>query len=90
VTDLIAGLVYLPLARACGLVERAVVRLDGIPLAYYRHHGFYTMRTDAREGFGTPLGKRFTRAEVVSLMEDAGLERVRVSDSPVGRHPNAD
>ena len=72
------------------MVERAVVRLDGIPLAYYRHHGFYTMRTDARERFGTPLGKRFTRAEVVSLMEDAGLERVRVSDSPVGRHPNAD
>jgi hypothetical protein len=30
--------------------------------------------------FGTPLEKRFTRAEVVSLMEDAGLERVRVSD----------
>ena len=81
VTDSIAALVYFPLARGCGLVERVGVRVENIPLAYYRHHSFYTLRTDARDRFGTPLEKRFTRKEVVSLMEDAGLERVRVSET---------
>lgn len=81
VTDLIAALVYLPLARGCELLERVGVGVDNIPLAYYRHHSFYTLRTDARDRFGTPLEKRFTRREVVSLMEGAGLERIRVSDT---------
>jgi hypothetical protein len=31
------------------------------------------MRTDARDRFGTPLEKRFTRTEGVSLMDEAGL-----------------
>ncbi len=80
VTDPIAALVYLPLAQACGLLGRTGVRVDNIPLAYYRNHSFYTLRTDARHWFGTSLEKCFSRRQVVSLMEDAGLERVRVSD----------
>jgi hypothetical protein len=52
------------------------------------------MRTDALDRFGTRLEKRFTRPQVTELLEDAGLERVRVSDAPpywcaVGFKPSA-
>ena len=51
-----------------------------IPLSYYRNHTFYTMRTDSRDRFGTPLEQRFSRKEIEIMMEDAGLSEIRFSD----------
>lgn len=80
VTDAIAVAVYLPLARLSGLLEKFGVSVHGIPLSYYRKHTFYTMRTDARDRFGTPLEQRFTRAQIEAMMRAAGLESVRFSE----------
>jgi SAM-dependent methyltransferase len=82
VTDVIALGVYLPLAKAALLCERLGVKVDGWPLSYYRHHSMYTMRTDSRDRFGTPLEQRFTRAQIQSMMEAAGLERIAFADGP--------
>jgi SAM-dependent methyltransferase len=79
VSQAIALLVYLPLARGAGLLERAGVCVDHLPLSYYRHLGFYTMRTDALDRFGTRLEQRFTRGEIVTMMERAGLDRITVA-----------
>lgn len=81
-TDTIAALVYWPMARLCALLERIHLPVHGIPLAFYRHHSFYTMRTDARDRFGTPLEQRFTREEIESMMRAAGLVNVRFSEAP--------
>jgi SAM-dependent methyltransferase len=81
-TTALAALVYLPLARASRLLERAGVDVDGIPLATYRDSSFYTMRTDALDRFGTALERRFTRDEISVLMETAGLERIAFSPEP--------
>lgn len=81
VTDAIALLVYLPLARLSRLTERLGLNPAGIPLTYYRNHSFYTMRTDARDRFGTPLEQRFTRGQIAEMMERAGLVNVRFSES---------
>ena len=40
------------------------------------------MRTDAFDRFGTRLEKRFTRPEVIEMMELAGLEQIGISDRP--------
>ncbi len=80
VTDTIAAMVYWPLARLTGLLERLGFRVHGIPLSYYREHTFYTMRTDARDRFGTPLEQRFTRAQIEALMREAGLLDISFSD----------
>ncbi len=80
VTDVIAAMVYWPLSRISGLLERAQLRVDGWPLAYYRHHSFYTLRTDARDRFGTPLEQRFTRCQIQDMMQAAGLVNVRFSE----------
>lgn len=81
VTDAIAAVVYYPLARIALFAERAGVNIDSFPLSHYRNHSFYTMRTDSRDRFGTPLEQRFTRAQISSMMEAAGLQQVRFSDN---------
>jgi hypothetical protein len=76
-TDLIALLVYLPLAKLSLLADRMGFNVTSIPLYYYRNHGFYTMRTDARDRFGTPLEQRFTRSKIAEMMNSAGLVDAR-------------
>lgn len=80
VTDIIATLVYLPFARLAWLGERLGWKVNGWLLSSYRDTSFYTMRTDSRDRFGTPLEQRFTRSEITAMMESAGLEDIRFSD----------
>jgi SAM-dependent methyltransferase len=79
-TNSIALFVYLPLARAAGWAERAGLEVASFPLSHYRGHSFYTMLTDSRDRFGTPLEQRFTRRQIQKMFEAAGLEGVRFSD----------
>ena len=79
VTDIIAALVYFPLARLSRFGERAGLNVGGVPLAYYRKHSFYTMRTDARDRFGTPLERRFNRTQIEGMLRGAGLADIRFS-----------
>jgi SAM-dependent methyltransferase len=79
-SQLIAGLVYYPLARAAWLFERVGGKGDGLPLSAYRHRSFYVMRTDALDRFGTRLEQRFTKAQVTEMMTAAGLERIVFSE----------
>lgn len=79
-TDTLAVLVYYPLARFSLLAERRGLAVASIPLSYYRNHSFYTMRTDSRDRFGTPLEHRFTRKEIAAMMDAAGLGDVRFSE----------
>jgi SAM-dependent methyltransferase len=79
-TDVIALLVYMPLAVLSRLTERLGFNVASIPLSYYRKHSFYTMRTDARDRFGTPLEHRFSRRQIAEMMSGAGLVNVCFSD----------
>ena len=80
VADAVAALVYLPLSRVARLVERVGLAPDRIPLSAYRTKPFYVLRTDALDRLGTRVEHRFSRASVVQLMQDAGLESIVVSD----------
>jgi ubiquinone/menaquinone biosynthesis C-methylase UbiE len=81
VTDLLAAIIYWPLARTALLLEKIGGDPASLPLAYYRDRSFYTMRTDSRDRFGTPLEQRFTRPEIEAMMRDAGLENIRFSEA---------
>jgi SAM-dependent methyltransferase len=81
VTDLIAAFVYFPLARMSLLLERLGAKVGNIPLSSYRQLSFYTMRTDSRDRFGTPLEQRFTRAQIEKMMVEGGLRDVRFSSA---------
>jgi SAM-dependent methyltransferase len=80
VTDFIAISVYWPLSRIARLGEHVGLNMRLLPLYGYRGSSLYTMRTDARDRFGTPLEKRFTREEIRGMMERAGLVNIIISD----------
>ncbi len=79
-TDIVAAGVYWPLARAAALAERLGFNVLNWPLSPYRHRSFYGMRTDALDRFGTRLEQRFTRAEIATMMKEAGLTDICFSD----------
>jgi SAM-dependent methyltransferase len=79
-TDALAFGVYYPLARMSLLFEWLGFSVAHMPLSYYRRHSFYTMRTDSRDRFGTPLERRFTRDEILTMMHAAKLRNVVFSD----------
>ena len=79
-TDILALFVYLPLARASRLLELMGFSVSSIPLSYYRGLSWYTMRTDSRDRFGTPLEKRFKKHEITAMMESAGLGSIVFSE----------
>jgi len=80
--DLLAATIYWPLARFSQVAEAAGIDVETLPLSLYRDRDFYSMRTDARDRFGTPLEKRFRADEIRRMMSDADLAQVRFSDRP--------
>lgn len=78
-SQVIAALIYWPLARTARALERMGMLSASFPLAAYRRLSFYTMRTDALDRFGTRLEQRFTRAQITTMLEAGGFRDVRFS-----------
>jgi SAM-dependent methyltransferase len=81
-SQIIAASIYWPLARLAYLAELFSLDVSNFPLASYRKLGFYVMRTDALDRFGTRLEQRFSRAEIQIMMESAGLTGIVFSEDP--------
>jgi ubiquinone/menaquinone biosynthesis C-methylase UbiE len=79
-SQLIAAIVYWPIARLCTMLASFGVSTTSIPLEAYKDRSFYTMRTDAYDRFCTVLEKRFTKSEIEEMLLSAGFERVVFSD----------
>jgi len=71
-SQILACCIYWPLARGARLAERCGKTVDSWPLAYYRDKGFYLMRTDALDRFGTRLERRFSRVDIATMLTAAG------------------
>lgn len=80
-SQIMALLVYFPLARTAKILEKFGFNVEKFPLSQYRHNSFYTMQTDALDRFGTNLEQRFTRAEIKAMMENCGLENIVFSET---------
>jgi SAM-dependent methyltransferase len=80
VSQIIALVVYLPMARLALLVERFGLSPASIPLAAYRDRSFYVMRTDAYDRFCTRLEQRFTREQIDQMLANGGFDKIRFSD----------
>lgn len=79
ISQLIAALVYWPLARLAGILDAGGVLPASWPLSYYRDKSFYVLRTDAFDRFCTRLERRFTRAEIETMLQGAGFKDIRFS-----------
>lgn len=81
ICDIIALLVYYPVTRLIILFEKMGYNLNNFPLYFYKSSSFYVMRTDSRDRFGTPLEKRFTKKDILKMMEKSGLEKIQFKNS---------
>lgn len=82
VSQILAILVYWPMARTALMLDRLGMLPMGWPLSYYRDKPLYVLRTDALDRFGTRLEQRFSRAEIHAMLSDAGFVDIRFSDRP--------
>lgn len=85
-SQIIAGLIYWPLARLASIFEKLGASenfIDSFPLSSYRSLSFYTMRTDALDRFGTRLEQRFTKSEIKNMMVASGLEHIVFSKESI-------
>ena len=80
ISQLIALIIYLPIARFALLAEKLGIDVTNFPLTWYRNESFYILRTDALDRFGTRLEQRFTKIEISSMLDHAGFERIEFSD----------
>ena len=81
ITTLIAIFVYFPFARLALIGEKMGLNVNQWLLSSYRKTSLYTMKTDSRDRFGTPLEKRFSRKEIKQMMQIAGLKNIQFSES---------
>lgn len=79
--EIVAALVYFPLAKLSWALEKLGLNVQHLPLSDYRKTSYYRMRHNARDRFGTPLEQRFTRYEITEMMEEAGLKDVCFRDN---------
>jgi SAM-dependent methyltransferase len=82
VCDLIAIFVYLPFVlwgrffKMIGLKGLAAK----IPLNFYQDQTFFVIRNDALDRFGTSLEQRFSRTQITTMMSNAGLTDIVISE----------
>jgi ubiquinone/menaquinone biosynthesis C-methylase UbiE len=81
VCDILAVVLYMPwvlLARFFVFIGmRKFARK--IPLAAYENKTFFVIRNDSLDRFGTALEQRFSKKEVITMMENCGLTDILVS-----------
>jgi SAM-dependent methyltransferase len=79
--DILAIIIYMPLI----LWVRFLVLIGlkkfarKMPLAAYNNKSFFVIRNDALDKFGTRLEHRFSKKEVINMMQECGLENIVIS-----------
>ncbi len=81
--DLLAIFFYMPVIlfkRFLKLVGVPAKIRSRLPLHAYENTSFYVIRNDALDRFGTPLEQRFSRQQILEMMESAGLGEIVFSE----------
>jgi 2-polyprenyl-3-methyl-5-hydroxy-6-metoxy-1,4-benzoquinol methylase len=78
--DIIAFSIYVPFKLLNATLKKMRISTKNIPLTYYSDKSILTLRTDARDRFGTPLEQRFSRIQIEKMLQDAGLNEIEFSN----------
>ncbi len=82
VCEVIAGLIYFPLARLSKILTKVGRSSKNIPLHHYEDMTYYVMRNDAFDRFGTSLEQRFTKDQIIAMLKSSGFEMSTLVFSP--------
>jgi hypothetical protein len=77
-SEIIALLIYWPLARLSRVLSALKIPSTGIPLHHYEKLSFLVMRNDALDRFGTSLENRFSRAEIIEMLKSADFDEASI------------
>lgn len=83
VCSILAVLIYMPFVLLCRFLKLLGVPekvRQNIPLQGYEDQSFYVIRNDSLDRFGTPLEQRFSRKQIRTMMENAGLTDIVFSE----------
>ena len=83
IAQIIALLVYFPLARSAKLLENMGKNISNFPLHHYADMPFVMLQNDALDRFGTRLEQRFSKKEITLMLNNAGfdLSTLKFSDA---------
>jgi SAM-dependent methyltransferase len=74
VSSIIAGLIYLPLARISKALGVLGLDTSNAPLHHYADMPFVMLANDALDRFGTSLEQRFNKAEISEMLGKANFD----------------
>jgi len=74
VAQIIAGTIYLPLARTSKLLGNKGKDVSNFPLHHYANMPFLMLQNDALDRFGTRLEQRFSKKEITEMLAKAGFD----------------
>lgn len=83
IAQIIAGVVYLPLARAAKLLGNKGKDVSNFPLHHYANMPFLMLQNDALDRFGTRLEQRFSKKEITEMVSNAGFDLTTLKFSDV-------
>jgi SAM-dependent methyltransferase len=72
--QIIAVVVYLPLARMAKLLGAKGKDVSNFPLHHYANMPFVMLQNDALDRFGTRLEQRFSKVEIIEMVGGAGFD----------------
>ena len=74
IAQVIAAVIYLPLARTAKLLSGAGKNVSNFPLHHYANMPFMMLQNDALDRFGTRLEQRFSKKEITEMLGKAGFD----------------
>jgi ubiquinone/menaquinone biosynthesis C-methylase UbiE len=79
--DFLAITLYMPWVLSSRLLIKLGQRklANKLPLVSYANKPFFVIRNDALDKFGTSIEHRYSKAEMIQMMENCGLTEVRMS-----------
>ena len=83
IAKIIAGGIYLPLARISKLLGKSGKDVSNFPLHHYANMPFVMLQNDALDRFGTRLEQRFTKKDITEMLDNAGFDLTTLKFSDV-------
>lgn len=80
VAELIAFIIYVPLAQLSKWSEKFGLNVENFPLSDYRNKSLHFIRTDSLDRFGTRLEQRFSKIQIKKMLMDAGFSEPEFSN----------
>ncbi len=74
ISQIIAVVIYWPLARTAKLFASRGKNISNFPLHHYANKPFVMLANDALDRFGTSLEQRFSKAEITEMLASAGFD----------------